>query len=210
MLTGSPVRRGFRTVTRDSARVRIKVRDDEFCLLAFGGSQAADTINRAVEGALPSLAQSARAMHVLHMCGNKALPRARELAGGLSPSGSLQYRPEAYRDDLWNLCAAADLIVCRAGGSSLSEIAVVGAPAILVPYPYATDDHQAFNAAHFERLGAALVVPDAGLDGPRLGVEVVALMDAPERRRTMAERFARAGRPDAAERILRLAREAIS
>ena len=91
-------------------------------------------------------------------------------------------------------------MVARAGGSVL-ELAAVGLPALLVPYPHATADHQTGNARYMEAAGAAVVVPDDELDGPRLAREVAALMGAPQRMNEMAKAARAAARPDAAERI---------
>ncbi|PIW13616.1 MAG: undecaprenyldiphospho-muramoylpentapeptide beta-N-acetylglucosaminyltransferase, partial [Armatimonadetes bacterium CG17_big_fil_post_rev_8_21_14_2_50_66_6] len=99
---------------------------------------------------------------------------------------------------------AADVVVCRAGGSSLSELSVVGVPAILVPYPFATDDHQARNAASFRDRGAAVVVPDRELSGTRLVQELTALLDDPQRGETMRRQALSAGFPEAAEHLLSL------
>ena len=96
--------------------------------------------------------------------------------------------------------AAADLVVARAGGSVL-EVAAAGLPSILVPYPHATADHQTANARYMEAAGAAVVVPDAELDGPRLAREVGALLAAPERMARDGEAAASVARPDAAEHI---------
>jgi UDP-N-acetylglucosamine--N-acetylmuramyl-(pentapeptide) pyrophosphoryl-undecaprenol N-acetylglucosamine transferase len=96
--------------------------------------------------------------------------------------------------------AAADLAVARAGGSVL-ELAAAGLPAILVPYPHATADHQTSNARFMERAGAAVVVGDSDLDGPRLAREVAALLRAPQRMTEMSRAAHAASRPDAAERI---------
>jgi UDP-N-acetylglucosamine--N-acetylmuramyl-(pentapeptide) pyrophosphoryl-undecaprenol N-acetylglucosamine transferase len=96
--------------------------------------------------------------------------------------------------------AAADLVAARAGGSVL-ELAAAGLPSILVPYPYATADHQTTNARWMEKTGAAVVVPDDELDGPRLAREVAALIGSPERLRAMSRAAVEAAKPGAAQRI---------
>ena len=102
--------------------------------------------------------------------------------------------------------AAADITAARAGGSVL-ELAAAGLPAVLVPYPHATADHQTGNARWMEQEGAAVVVPDAELDGPRLAREVGALLGSPPRLRAMAAAARRLARPDAAQTIARAALE---
>jgi UDP-N-acetylglucosamine--N-acetylmuramyl-(pentapeptide) pyrophosphoryl-undecaprenol N-acetylglucosamine transferase len=96
--------------------------------------------------------------------------------------------------------AAADLAVARAGGS-VFELAAAGLPAILVPYPHATADHQTTNARFMEKAGAAVVITDAELDGPRLAREVAALLGAPQRTAAMSKAARAVARPDAADRI---------
>ena len=96
--------------------------------------------------------------------------------------------------------AAADLAVARAGGS-VFELAAGGVPAVLVPYPHATADHQAGNARWMQDGGAAIVVPDDELDGPRLAREVAALLGSPERLAAMSRAARKLARPDAADRI---------
>jgi UDP-N-acetylglucosamine--N-acetylmuramyl-(pentapeptide) pyrophosphoryl-undecaprenol N-acetylglucosamine transferase len=124
-----------------------------------------------------------------------------ELAARLRELGNPgHYHLHPYVEPFAEALAAADLVACRAGGSVL-EVAAAGLPAILVPYPHATGDHQTANARFMADAGAAVVVPDEELDGPRLAGEVGALLRAPERLREMAEAARAVAKPDAAERI---------
>ena len=107
------------------------------------------------------------------------------------------YHLHAYIDPFADALAAADLVVARSGGSVL-EVAAAGLPSVLVPYPHATADHQTLNARHMERAGAAVVVADAELDGPRLAHEVAALLGSPDRMAAMGRAAAEMARPDAA------------
>jgi UDP-N-acetylglucosamine--N-acetylmuramyl-(pentapeptide) pyrophosphoryl-undecaprenol N-acetylglucosamine transferase len=97
--------------------------------------------------------------------------------------------------------ARADLVLCRAGASTIAELCVAGRPALLVPYPHAADDHQRVNAESLRDAGAALLIEDRDLDGPTLATAVTALARDPRRRREMARSARALGRPDAAERI---------
>jgi UDP-N-acetylglucosamine--N-acetylmuramyl-(pentapeptide) pyrophosphoryl-undecaprenol N-acetylglucosamine transferase len=134
----------------------------------------------------------------LHACGRRDHDDLRRRLDDLgSPP---HYRLYAYIRPFADALAAADLVAARAGGSVL-ELAAAGLPAILVPYPHATADHQTTNARHMERAGAAVVVPDAELDGPRLAREVAALLAAPGRTAAMRAAARATARPDAAERI---------
>jgi UDP-N-acetylglucosamine--N-acetylmuramyl-(pentapeptide) pyrophosphoryl-undecaprenol N-acetylglucosamine transferase len=103
---------------------------------------------------------------------------------------------------------ASDLVVARAGATSIAEITALGLPAVLVPFPYATDDHQTKNAAAMVAHGAAELVADGELDGERFGDIVCDLLSDAERRASMAAASRSLGRPDAADRVAGLAREA--
>jgi UDP-N-acetylglucosamine--N-acetylmuramyl-(pentapeptide) pyrophosphoryl-undecaprenol N-acetylglucosamine transferase len=176
---------------RGRARARARMGPRGTCVLVFGGSLGARSINLA---ALDAYAGAD--FHVLHICGRRDHP---ELAARpLAPNYDLR----AYLDlnDFASALAAADLVVARAGGS-IFEIAAAGRPAILVPYPHATADHQTANAAWMARAGAALVIPDSELDGPRLARETAALLRDPARLRAMASASAALGRPDAAREV---------
>ena len=173
------------------ARARFGIEADEDCILVFGGSLGAKSIN---EAAVSGLADAPLA--VLHLSG------ARDYAAlSARPLGSryqlIEYLPiDRFREAL----AASDLVVARAGGS-IFEIASHGRPAILVPYPGATADHQRLNARWMEAGGAAVVVPDAELDGPRLAREVAALLADRPRLAAMAQASAGLARLDAAREV---------
>jgi UDP-N-acetylglucosamine--N-acetylmuramyl-(pentapeptide) pyrophosphoryl-undecaprenol N-acetylglucosamine transferase len=188
-VTGRPVPAGTGQADRRAARERFGIEADARCLLVFGGSLGARRLNDAAVEAFGAAAPCA----VLHACGRRDHDDLRRRLDTLgSPP---HYRLRAYIEPF-----AADLVAARAGGSVL-ELAAAGLPAILVPYPHATADHQTTNARHMESAGAAIVVPDAELDGPRLAREVGALLGAPERLAAMGAAALATARPDAAERI---------
>jgi UDP-N-acetylglucosamine--N-acetylmuramyl-(pentapeptide) pyrophosphoryl-undecaprenol N-acetylglucosamine transferase len=124
-------------------------------------------------------------------------------AGG---DGRGRWRVLEYLDDMGSALAAADLVVARAGATSIAEITALGLPSVLVPYPFATDDHQTKNARTLVEHGAAQLVADADLDGERFGNVVVGLLGDEEARATMAAASRVLGRPDAAFRVASLAR----
>jgi UDP-N-acetylglucosamine--N-acetylmuramyl-(pentapeptide) pyrophosphoryl-undecaprenol N-acetylglucosamine transferase len=194
VVTGRPVPPGTATADRAAARARFELPGDGPCLLVFGGSIGARTINESALGAFGAEAPCT----VLHASGRRdfASLRARLDALG-SPE---HYRLVEYVDPFADALAAADLTVARAGGS-VFELAAAGLPAILVPYPHATADHQAGNARWMADAGAAVVVPDAELDAERLRREVGALIADRDRLREMAGAARRLARPDAADRI---------
>jgi UDP-N-acetylglucosamine--N-acetylmuramyl-(pentapeptide) pyrophosphoryl-undecaprenol N-acetylglucosamine transferase len=194
VVTGRPVPQGTGGSDRRAARERFGIAADAQCLLVFGGSLGARRLNDAALDAFGAAAPCA----VLHASGRRDHDDLRRRLDALgSPP---HYRLYPYIEPFADALAAADLVAARAGGSVL-ELAAAGLPAILVPYPHATADHQTTNARYMERAGAAVVVPDAELDGPRLAREVTALLGAPERLEAMGAAARAAARPDAAELI---------
>ena len=117
------------------------------------------------------------------------------------PDGGLLYQQVRYEDRMDLLLAAADLLVGRAGGTTVAELAEVGLPGVLVPLPIAPRDHQTANAAALVRAGAAVLVPDGELDGDRLVRELQPLLDEPERLVAMGDAARSLARPDAADRV---------
>lgn len=167
-------------------------------LVVSGGSGGAQTLNRAVLEALPGL--GALGIQVVHQTGKKLYEGVRAEAGEL-PSF---YHLMPYVEDMPALLAAATLIVCRAGSSTLGEVTAVGLPAIAVPYPFAVADHQTANAQALADAGAAVLVKDAECDGERLLQEVTALLSSPERLAAMREASRGQGQPDAARKVAEL------
>jgi UDP-N-acetylglucosamine--N-acetylmuramyl-(pentapeptide) pyrophosphoryl-undecaprenol N-acetylglucosamine transferase len=194
LVTGRPVPPDTGRVDRERARARFGIPPGEHCVLVFGGSLGARRLNEAALEAFGAAAPCA----VLHAAGRRDHDDLRRRLDELgSPD---HYRLYAYIEPFAEALAAADLVVARAGGSVL-EIAAAGLPAVLVPYPHATADHQTTNARFMERAGAAVVVPDREVDGPRLAREVGALLGSPELLAGMAKAARDVALPDAAERI---------
>jgi len=176
---------------RTSARERFGIPPTERCVLVFGGSLGARSINRA---AIEAFAQAP--FHVLHVCGRRDYA---ELAERPLPAG-YDLREYLEIDEFTDALAASDLVVARAGGS-VFEIAAHGLPAILVPYPHAAADHQSANARWMSRAGAAIVIEDAQLTPVRLAREVAQLLANPARLAAMASASRRLARPEAAREI---------
>lgn len=194
VVSGRPVPPGTGGADRAAARRRFGIGPDEACVLVFGGSLGALRLNNAALDAFGTAAPGA----VLHASGRRDHD---ELRRRLEALGAPQhYHLHPYIEPFADALAAADLAVARAGGG-VQELLVAHLPSVLVPYPHATADHQTKNARWAERAGAAVVVPDAELDAPRLAREVAALLGAPKRMAEMANAAAAAARPDAAERI---------
>ena len=191
---GRPVPASTGRADRAAARARFEIGPDERCILVFGGSLGARRLNDATLDAFGAAAPGA----VLHASGRRDHDDLRRRLDELgSPS---HYHLYPYIEPFADALAAADLAVARAGGG-VQELLVARLPSVLVPYPHATADHQTKNARWAERAGAAVVVPDDKLDGPRLAREVGALLGSPQRMAEMANAAAAAARPDAAERI---------
>jgi UDP-N-acetylglucosamine--N-acetylmuramyl-(pentapeptide) pyrophosphoryl-undecaprenol N-acetylglucosamine transferase len=185
-VVGRPLR-AAPDVPRDEARRRFELPEDGRVLLVFGGSLGAQALNELAFDAF-----AAAGPPVLHLCGE------RYLAGLERRSRRLDYRLLAWTDDFGGALAAADLVLARAGGS-VWEVAAAGRPAVLVPSPNVTADHQTKNARYFEAAGGALVVPEREL--ARVPEVVRALLADAERLATMGDAMRRAAKPDAADRI---------
>ena len=194
LVTGRPIPRANLEGDRDAARRRFGISAGEACLLVFGGSLGARRLNDAALDAFGAAAPCA----VIHACGRRDHDALRERLDELGAPP--HYRLFPYIEPFADALAASDLAAARAGGS-VFELAAAGLPSILVPYPHATGDHQEANARFMEEAGAAVVIPDAALDGPRLAREVAALLGAPQRTAAMSNSARAVARPDAAERV---------
>jgi UDP-N-acetylglucosamine--N-acetylmuramyl-(pentapeptide) pyrophosphoryl-undecaprenol N-acetylglucosamine transferase len=176
---------------RASAREHFEIEAGEQCVLVFGGSLGARTINQAALGAL-----SSGAFRVLHVCGRRDF---RELSAQPLPDG---YDLREYLDveEFSRALAASDLVVARAGGS-VFEIAAHGLPAILIPYPHASADHQSANARWMAEAGAAITIDDAQLTAAGLAREVAEMLANPARLAAMASASRALARPAAARDV---------
>ena len=170
----------------------------EFSVLVFGGSAGARRLNEVGVEAFARLAAEGNAPRIVHQAGHAeadavtARYRERGVAADVRP----------FIDDMPTAYAAADLVVCRAGASTLAELTALGKPAILVPYPFAADDHQRRNAEALVARGAAVMILDREISAEKLAVEISSLRDDPTRLRAMAEAAKSLGRPDAAEKVV--------
>ncbi|MDQ2649771.1 MAG: UDP-N-acetylglucosamine--N-acetylmuramyl-(pentapeptide) pyrophosphoryl-undecaprenol N-acetylglucosamine transferase, partial [Actinomycetota bacterium] len=186
VVTGNPVRQeiGGRpsAAERATARAALDAPADRHLLLVTGGSLGALRINRAVLQALP-LWRDRQDLAIHHVVGRRDW--AAITADTPADLGDLQYRAVEYEDDMPTALRAADLAVCRSGSGTCFELGAVGLPAVLVPSPVVTADQQTRNARHLVDAGAAALVPDAELDGPRLVAEVDALVADPARLEAM-------------------------
>ena len=167
-------------------------------VLVFGGSQGAHAINVAMVEAAPRLAAAAARLAITHQTGERDLEMVRD---GYRRAG-LEARVEPFLYTMDREMKAADVVVCRAGATTLAELTAAGRPSILIPLPTATDDHQRKNAEALVRQGAAQMVQQRELTGERMAAEVLALAGDEGRRRAMSEAARRMARPDAARAIV--------
>ena len=200
-VVGYPVRRSFLNLDRQAAREKLGIDQGRKVVLAFGGSGGAKAINEAVLEALPLWREAG--LVVIHVTGRYKGPdydAVAETDAALAEMGiegeDDWYRRLDYADEIADLIAVADLVICRSGAGTLTEMAVSGTPTLIVPLPTSAEDHQALNAREMERIGAAQVLYQeafwdnacihSGLDGEKLAQQVLALCADEERLQAMS------------------------
>jgi UDP-N-acetylglucosamine--N-acetylmuramyl-(pentapeptide) pyrophosphoryl-undecaprenol N-acetylglucosamine transferase len=196
--TGRPVRPALLQATREEGLRRFALDPDRPVVLVFGGSLGSRSINTA---AVDAFAAGETPFSVIHVTGKNDSSRVARLVAAVADAGDRnpRYQTHEYLGDFELALAAADVAIARAGGS-VAELLARGVPAVLVPFPAATADHQTKNAQGLQAQGAAVLVPDADLTGERLRAEVGRVLD-PEVLSAMRERALALARPDAATRI---------
>jgi UDP-N-acetylglucosamine--N-acetylmuramyl-(pentapeptide) pyrophosphoryl-undecaprenol N-acetylglucosamine transferase len=194
VVTGNPVRRQF--LERGGGDERHSG-DGRVHVLIVGGSQGARAVNDALLAAAPALARHAATLAITHQSGERDLARVRD---GYAAAGCAA-TVEPFLHDMPARMTAADLVVSRAGASTLAELTILGKAMVLVPLPTAADDHQRKNAATLARAGAAEVIEERDLTGERIAGLVTALAADAGRRQRMAAAARALGRPDAAARV---------
>jgi UDP-N-acetylglucosamine--N-acetylmuramyl-(pentapeptide) pyrophosphoryl-undecaprenol N-acetylglucosamine transferase len=195
-VTGTPIR-DLGSVDRLAARAHFEIPADARAVLIFGGSQAVRRFEFAVEQALPELATRAI---VLHVTGESAYAGALARREALPEGLRQRYRPYPFlREEMADALAAADLVVGRAGSSTIAEVTALGTPLVLVPYPHASA-HQAANARAVAAAGAAVVVADEAFDGAAL-LDAIGILADPRRHVEMSSASRSLGRPGAAAAV---------
>jgi len=196
LVTGRPVPKAVLEGDRAVARARFGIEAGADCLLVVGGSQGARSVNLAAIEAFAE--RDGRDFDVVHIAGSRDYA---ELKGCLAAAPHAErYTLLEYEPNLGDALAAADLVLGRSGGS-IFEVVATGRPAILVPYPFATADHQSANAEWMRAGGAASLIADADLTAEGLRAEVEAVLSDPARLAKMAAAARGLARPDAAQRI---------
>ena len=201
-VSGNPVRAEFFQSSKFEVQSS-KVEGSNFGLrtsrvLVLGGSQGAHAINVAMVAAAPRLVSRGTRVEVVHQTGERDLASVRE---GYQRA-ALPARAEAFFDAVAHEMSAADLVVCRAGATTLAELAASGKPAVLIPFPGATDDHQRRNASVLAGAGAAVLLEQRALTPEVLADEIAAALGDPARRQAMSAAMRTFARPDAAARIV--------
>jgi UDP-N-acetylglucosamine--N-acetylmuramyl-(pentapeptide) pyrophosphoryl-undecaprenol N-acetylglucosamine transferase len=195
-LVGNPVRDAVRALR--TSTYRAPGPDRVVDLLVFGGSQGAGSFSQVIPEAILSLPQPMRArLRIVQQCRPEDLQTVRSAY----LRGNIVAELAPFFADLPQRLAGAHLVIGRSGASTVAELATIGRPSILIPYPYAADDHQTANARAFEATGACIVIPHAEFTAPTLAARLSALLEAPDRLSAMASAAHAAGRPDAAARL---------
>ncbi|EYF02386.1 undecaprenyldiphospho-muramoylpentapeptide beta-N-acetylglucosaminyltransferase [Chondromyces apiculatus] len=189
---GVPLRRAF-------SRAPYGARAGKLSLLVLGGSQGAVALNQTLPRALARCRADGLDVEIVHQTGKAREAEVRALYAELGIEAHARVVP--FIDDIAAALAAADVVVARSGASTVAELCAVGRPAILIPYPFAADDHQMKNARSVERVGGALALAQSEASEARIAQEIAALAGDPGRRERMAEAAATLGAPDAAQRV---------
>ena len=200
VVTGTPVRRDFFDHTRREARQALGLTDDRPLVLSYWGSLGADVMNRYMADFLRAEAAEGFPFHHIHGAGRNYQSLTAALSErGVDLTGGAEVREYIY--DMPLVMAAADLVVCRAGASTISELTAIAKPCVLVPSPNVTNNHQEKNARVLEHHGAAVVLLEPEIDGAALYRQVKDLLADPEKRGAMSKALSELSVTDAAEEI---------
>ena len=202
IVTGTPVRRDFFHLTKAEAKRRLGVEDGRPLLVSFWGSLGASGMNRQMADFL-ALEAAKEPFHHIHGAGKDGYPvllkLLQEKGVDLADHPALQVREYIY--DMATVMRAADLVLCRAGASTISELTALGVPAVIVPSPYVTNNHQEKNARVLEKAGGAAVVLEQDASGQTLFQTACGILHDGDRRSAMERSMASLGIRDATERI---------
>jgi UDP-N-acetylglucosamine--N-acetylmuramyl-(pentapeptide) pyrophosphoryl-undecaprenol N-acetylglucosamine transferase len=200
MLTGNPIRKEMLEIERSKARESLKVDKSNPLVVIFGGSLGAEKINQSVVDMLKTCYREG-AFRIIYATGEKQYKNIMERLEGLS-FPSVQVLP--YIFDMAGVMAAADLVVCRAGAITISELTALSVPSIMIPSPYVTANHQEHNAKALEKHGAALVILEKDLDGELLHKKINDTIKNKSKLKEMSKNAGVVGVRDAAEKIYSL------
>ncbi len=199
VVTGLPIRGEIISANKEFARAEMKL-DSRPLILSMGGSLGARAINEAVKYLILHRFEK-KDCYYLHATGKAGASMIDDIGKDVDLNTNPQIMLREYINDMDRCLAAADLVVCRAGASSLSEIQALGKPSILVPYPYAAENHQYYNAKTMSDRDAAILIEEKDFTGERLLSEVEKLFSKPERLKKMGENARAMAILDASQRI---------
>lgn len=199
VVTGLPIRGEIISANKEFARAEMKL-DSRPLILSMGGSLGARAINEAVKYLILHRFEK-KDCYYLHATGKAGASMIDDIGKDVDLNTNPQIMLREYINDMDRCLAAADLVVCRAGASSLSEIQALGKPSILVPYPYAAENHQYYNAKTMSDRDAAILIEEKDFMGERLLSEVEKLLSKPERLKKMGENARAMAILDASQRI---------
>ena len=203
VVTGNPVRPEIFTASREKAREKFGIPEGKICILSFGGSLGAQRVNEAVADVMAWHAREGK-IHHIHATGRygvELLPRLLE-ERRVAWQGDPDLDIREYIEDMPDCLAAADLVICRAGASTLSELTAAGRASVLIPSPNVAENHQYHNAMVLQNAGAAVVLEEKDLTGEALVKLVQELTGDPGRLERLGERAASLAAPDAVDRIV--------
>lgn len=192
--TGNPVRKRFRI----PLPLLVGENEKRFTIFIFGGSQGAHRLNKSMAEALPLLADFKEKIHIIHQTGPQDYQQMKEIYAQQGWAAEIY----SFLEDIEKAYARADLIICRAGASTLFELMAMGKPAILVPFPFAANDHQTLNARALVKAGAAFLVADREINGVYLSSLLKKLINDPAQLIKMGKRAASLAKLEAAQNIV--------
>jgi len=200
ILTGNPIRRRIADGSREGGYRLFGLSPHKDTVFIFGGSSGATSINRAMVSALKELLDIKDSVQFLHQTGDRDYELVKDAyrSYGISATVApfIYQMPEAY--------AVADIIISRAGATTLAEITALGKAAILIPYPFAAGKHQEYNAKKLHEMGAAIMIPDNELTGERLAIEIKRLLRDQSLRKELEKNSRAFGRPEAADSVVNI------
>ncbi|MBU1159951.1 UDP-N-acetylglucosamine--N-acetylmuramyl-(pentapeptide) pyrophosphoryl-undecaprenol N-acetylglucosamine transferase [Patescibacteria group bacterium] len=201
-LTGNPIRKSFFVSDKTGAREFFGIKEGEQCLFIIGGSQGSQRLNEIIIDILPELLKK---YHVIHQCGSKNLNEVKKRISIVLNKSEFQSHYHLYdfldESTLRMAYSAADLVLSRASGGGIFEIAIFGAPSILVPLPHAAQDHQKENAYAYAKTGSAKVIEEGNLKPHILLAEIEHLLQNKNELKNMSEMAKKFSKPDSAQKI---------
>lgn len=202
--TGNPIRRKMIGSLKDDGLHALTLEKNKKTVLIFGGSQGAETINKSVVEAYKYLKELEN-LQLIHITGQDNFDEVcMAMKKEISNNDKVRYQAHPYIDNINDAYAAADLVVCRAGATTIAELTALGVPSVLIPYPYATGDHQYKNASSLEKHGAAKIIRNEELNGKKLSQLINSLIYDKSTLAQMKERSSSLGKPYAANDLAKI------